>query len=168
MFFWSLDWVWSWSMWDQYMSHMSASSSVCWYCIGNAVPCHTLTFLSFIQIYVTSETCNLALMLTQWTGLSCQLDDVVVVLESLTLSGVAAEIEPVTSSIRDCTHMRIVRTRIWLPVCPSACRRAWVPWTFRISPASLSSFCPSSVSLYAQAFEAFWLVSTVVGRTFCL
>ena len=50
----------SFPTWSQHISHMSASSSVCWFHVGNDVSCHTHTFLIFIQIYIVSETCDSA------------------------------------------------------------------------------------------------------------
>ena len=139
---------------------MSVSSSVRWYHIGNTVSCHTLTFISFIQIYVVRETSNVTLMLTQWMGLSYRLhggDR-----ESRPLSEVAAMIEPVSVNTRGHIHMSIVRTRSRSSVRPSTCHLAEEPYTFRKRPALFSSLCPSS--WYVEVIAASCPVSTVVGR----
>ena len=60
----------SFPTWSQHISHMSASSSVCWFHVGNDVSCHTHTFLIFIQIYIVSETCDSANYVDTVNGIS--------------------------------------------------------------------------------------------------
>ena len=136
-----------------------------WYHIGNVVSCHTLTFISFIQIYVVSETSKVTLMLTQWMGLSYHLHRGV--RKSRSLSEVAAVFEPVPSNILGHMYMSIVLVRSRSPVRPSTCHLVEGSYTFQKWSILFSSLCPSS--LYVQVIAASWPVSTVVvGRAFCL
>ena len=58
------------NVFDCYGIDITASSSVCWFHVGNDVSCHTHTFLIFIQIYIVSETCDSANYVDTVNGIS--------------------------------------------------------------------------------------------------
>ena len=151
------------AMWDQHMSHMSASSCVCWYCIACAVPCRARTLLWIFKNFGRKRNLwHSTVMLILWMGLLwLPLDGTRV---WLLLRGAAWVIVHGPSSILCHTHTCIALSMSSSLVRPLACRPPEATWTSQISLVLSCALGPSSRC--GPAIEASWPGSILRGRRF--